>query len=1189
MIMGSVEGDDASTVGSPVSAACLRELSPVPSNVGAVAKLRTVRRTTTDATDPADMSALVNQLTVKFILTTVGADAYQRGRAYANEGRVTDLAVNERQGTLFASVHGKRRTPYKTLVSVASDLLGEISSAHGNCTCPVGHDCKHAAAVMIAAGPVGGGNATAAGNALAGDSALAGGNGTAQVPASPWERPLAELIEPRGAAESPERDPLALQFEVVPSAEQKAGPRVYGSARRAAGSIPGPAGRVRIRPLVLGKSGRWVKTGASWRELQYAYGLSSHVQAHRDVLRQLLIAHQSRPYGSYSHNEQGLYLDQFDGAVWLLLARVAEAGVTFVPAQRELGGVRIAADPATIALDASHGSDGATLEPVVTVDGRTVRADAAELVGNPPHGAFLAVEDPAGRGPELVLARLEEAPSDPVLRLLRAKQAITIPEPDLDRFLNSYYPRLRQSISVVSTDESVELPEIVPPRLALTATYEPDNRLRLDWALAYDTADGPARCPLAGDSDSAVTGQRAPRDEVAERRLVAGLELPDDRLPQLRTATAGTYGLAPTVQLAGIDAVYATEELLPDLADLEDVDVEIVGTPPDYRHSDAAPLVQVSATDSGDGGETDWFDLGITVSVDGEEIPFHPLFVALATGDPYLILDSGTYFSLERPEFEELRRLIEEARSLQDRDSPEGQLRISVYQAGLWEELTHLGVVEAQSERWARTVKGLLDVDAVDPAPAPSGLAAELRGYQLEGYRWLAFLHEYGLGGILADDMGLGKTVQALAMVCRAHEQGTGELNGPFLVVAPTSVVHNWAAEAARFAPDLTVATVSRTESKRETPLAELAAGADLVITSYTLFRLDYDSYEALPWSGLLLDEAQYVKNYQAKSYQCVRRLPAPFKMAMTGTPLENNLMDLWSLLSVVAPGLFPNPERFAEFYRTPIEKSGDQERLAALRRRIRPLMRRRTKDEVVAELPPKQEQVLEVELNPRHRKIYQTHLQRERQKVLGLVDDMDKNRFAILKSLTLLRQLSLDASLVDEKYAKVRSSKTDAFCEQLRSVVGEGHRALVFSQFTGFLKTVRGRLDAEEIPYCYLDGRTRNRAKQIDGFKNGDAPVFLISLKAGGFGLNLTEADYCFVLDPWWNPAVETQAVDRTHRIGQDKTVMVYRLVAQGTIEEKVMELKARKQDLFTRVMDDGGLMSAPLSAADIRGLFEG
>jgi SNF2 family DNA or RNA helicase len=249
--------------------------------------------------------------------------------------------------------------------------------------------------------------------------------------------------------------------------------------------------------------------------------------------------------------------------------------------------------------------------------------------------------------------------------------------------------------------------------------------------------------------------------------------------------------------------------------------------------------------------------------------------------------------------------------------------------------------------------------------------------------------------------------------------------------------------------------------------------------------------------------------------------------------------------------------------------------------------MLRRTKEQVVSDLPPKQEQVLEVTLQPKHQKIYQTHLQRERRKVLGLLDDIDRHRFQIFRSLTLLRQLSLAPGLVDPAYQNVRSSKVDTLIEHLHEVIAEGHRALVFSQFTGFLRMVRDRLDTEQIKHCYLDGSTRHRAKRIAEFKDGAAPVFLISLKAGGVGLNLTEADYCFILDPWWNPAVEAQAVDRTHRIGQDKTVMVYRLVAIGTIEEKVMQLKERKQALFDRVIDDDAMLSQPLSVEDIRALF--
>jgi SNF2 family DNA or RNA helicase len=265
----------------------------------------------------------------------------------------------------------------------------------------------------------------------------------------------------------------------------------------------------------------------------------------------------------------------------------------------------------------------------------------------------------------------------------------------------------------------------------------------------------------------------------------------------------------------------------------------------------------------------------------------------------------------------------------------------------------------------------------------------------------------------------------------------------------------------------------------------------------------------------------------------------------------------------------------------------GHTDLLAQLRRRMKPLVKRRTKEQVAADLPAKQEQVLEVDLHPRHRKLYQTHLQRERQKVLGLIDDLNASQFTILRSLTLLRQLSLHAGLVDDAHRDLPSSKIDALLEQLRDVIDGGHRALVFSQFTGFLDIVRGRLDAAGVPYCYLDGKTRNRGAMVQRFKDSSVPVFLISLKAGGFGLNLTEADYCFLLDPWWNPATETQAVDRTHRIGQTRNVMVYRLIAKDTIEAKVMALKARKAELFSSVIDEGNVFGASLDADDIRGLF--
>ncbi|MBF0671758.1 MAG: DEAD/DEAH box helicase [Salinibacterium sp.] len=611
----------------------------------------------------------------------------------------------------------------------------------------------------------------------------------------------------------------------------------------------------------------------------------------------------------------------------------------------------------------------------------------------------------------------------------------------------------------------------------------------------------------------------------------------------------------------------------------------------DEEHPDAPRLIiKTVPTD-----QPDWFDLGIIVRVDEYDIPFGPLFKALAKGQKKFKLVDGTHLKLTLPVFDRLRELIAEA---QDIEEWEVEPRISRYQASLWADFEDLADETEEAVEWRAAARGLLD--AAEIPRAEHGLDVTLRPYQQEGLDWLAFLHSHGLGGVLADDMGLGKTLQTLALIdhvrrTSADAAGAGldavtdadldaatapGVGTPFLVVAPTSVVSNWVAEAERWAPMLRVQQVGTTG-------AELDPSADIVVTSYALFRLDFANYRAATWAGLVLDEAQFVKNHAALVHRCARDLVAPFKLAITGTPMENNLMELRALFAIVAPGLFPSARRFAEEYVRPIE-SGQRERLERLRRRIRPLMLRRTKALVAADLPEKQEQVVTVELQPEHRHLYDTVLQRERQKLFGLIDDVDRNRMIIFRSLTLLRMLALDATLIDEAHAGVPSSKLEVLLEQLEEAAAEGHRTLVFSQFTSYLQVVAAGLDAAGIRYSYLDGSTRRRREVIDGFTEGEASVFLISLKAGGFGLTLTEADYVFLLDPWWNPAAENQAIDRAHRIGQQRNVMVYRMIAADTIEEKVLALSRRKAELFSSVMDADGVFSEKLTAEDIRWLVE-
>jgi len=757
---------------------------------------------------------------------------------------------------------------------------------------------------------------------------------------------------------------------------------------------------------------------------------------------------------------------------------------------------------------------------------------------------------------------------------------VVVPGTDRDTLLTDYLPRIQRHVPVVSSDDSVPVPQLPEPRLALTIGWGAVDQVTLTWSWRYRVGEDD-RIYTVGET----RGLRSLRSADLETELLQRLdaELTDEQVHRLYDSHRRDRGLVAVQTLRGSTVISLVEDVLPGLEKIGWLEIEELGTRPDFREASGAPVVRFGVRSDQEGAEearTDWLDLEVEISVDGHFLALAHVLEAMTRGMDRVIMRNGVHVRVDRPEFRQLAELVDAAGELHE--APRDGVRVSKSDLGLWDELAEVGVVDEQAQEWVRSARALLSTEAPTDLE-PVGVDAELRHYQRDGFRWLAQLWSAGLGGILADDMGLGKTLQTLALVSHARSKGSA----PFLVVAPTSVVSTWAHEARTFTPGLRVASVTESHSRRGTSVASLFEQADLVITSYTLYRLEVDSYTALTWGGLVLDEAQTVKNHTGKTYQCVRRLDVPFRLALTGTPMENRLMELWSLLSIVAPGLYPYPQRFVELVANPVERLGDAAALARFRRRIRPFLLRRTKELVASDLPPKQEQLLEVRLTPRHRKIYETHLQRERQTVLGLVEDFDRHRMAIFRSLTRLRQLSLDAALVDDDYAGVASAKLDVLVDHVRELVAEGHRALVFSSFTSFLRRVQARLDREGIASSYLDGSTRRRADVVEEFRSGGAGVFLISLKAGGVGLTLTEADYVFVLDPWWNPAVEAQAVDRAHRIGQRRPVMVYRLVATGTVEEKVMELKARKAALFEQVVEGGGAASGALGADDVRALL--
>ena len=1069
---------------------------------------------------------------------------FERGAAYAAGGVVAGLEVTAGGRRLRARVRGTQRTPYEVEVSV-EDRRGRRIVSH--CSCPVGVQCKHGVAVLLAAlaEPV---RAPAPVDPLAG----AVGAWLEQVEAAFGDRPAA----PAG-----------------PPAEQV----LYVLQRRRYGH--GEAAVLEPRVARRVRDGGW---GAD-RGYDPATLAASSARFVRPADR--------------------------------LIGRIMASGYGFG------GSHRLPDDPETVdllldqalATGRCHwaGKDGPALGRGPDRPGRlawTLTAEGGQLPTVEPEEpglVALPAASPWYVDPTTAHAgRLTSPLPRPALAALLAAPPILPAQAPLVR------AALASRLGGLAGPEPAVVEEVrrEPPQPCLTLLTHGGRSysgwgmgvldlafLHFEYGGAVVEPDDPRTSLRRVEGNRVLVIQRQPKAEKAAARTLRELGLhrvgsfPGLGFPAARHAY---------MMRSGLDADW-WRLLHADLPRLREAGWAVT-VDPGFRHRVVAGDGDWQAMLGEAAGA--WFALELGVEVEGERIPLLPVLTQALQqlrrqgGDPLTALVPGAVCYAPLPDgrvialpADRLRPLLETLVELFDRDPLAGDGRLEL---SLSEALALAGLEETLRLRWigaerlAHLAERLGRLGSLGEADRPPGLVTDLRPYQRRGLAWLGLIAETGLGGILADEMGLGKTVQTLAHVLA--ERAAGRLDRPVLVVCPTSLVANWRAEAARLAPDLRVLALHG--PKRATAFAAIGEH-DLVLSTYALLHRDAAALEGVAWHAVVLDEAQAIKNPASQAARAAARLRARHRLCLTGTPIENHLGELWSQASFLVPGLLGDHRRFGRVFRTPIEKQGDTARRELLARRLAPFVLRRTKAEVAAELPPRTEIVRRVELTGEQRDLYETVrlAMHERVRREIAANGFARSQIVILDALLKLRQVCCDPRLVKLATAtRARhSAKLAHLLEMLDELVEEGRRVLLFSQFTSMLDLIRPELERHAIRFVELTGETADRARPVASFQAGKAPVFLLSLKAGGVGLNLTAADTVILYDPWWNPAVEAQAADRAHRIGQDKAVFVYKLIAEGTIEERMLELQARKRALAEGVLDVAGGEHAAFAEADLEALL--
>ena len=1108
------------------------------------------------------------------IRRTVSRNAFDAGARSELEGRVQDLRIGPDGFTISASVRGGTRLPYRLGLRLVPGRTGRLTIM-GTCSCPVGFNCKHVAAVLFAY----------------------------QEEQRALGPPAAAPPTIRDLAPRPPPDPDSGKIAAWLNAVEKA-------AATETEDFPAAIRKRMLYVLQPERAASAVAIELVAVELRGDGTLSERTRRYA-------------PYQILQPTQQPIFLRPSDRTIIRRLGSLGsapDAGEDFIDMLRRI-------------VATGRGRWGAPGGPVLhegpPVPGqltwRTVEDGAQRPELLLPVGLrALRLASPWYVEPETGLVGPVAIDLPPrLVRILLAAPAVT---PELARHVGAELARRLPGMSLPAPAElspARVLDGPPAPYLTLFAAdlaADPLQRLR---PRASRRPAGPERVPLArlafrydpvmvpAFAESRPTmlldGQlyRVVRHRDAEAAALERLRLLDFRRLGSLMFGAVKPDLQEALILADSDPAAWIDFVVQDVPALR-AEGWLVDIADDFPLRVATMSGQITA-EIQEGSGIDWFDLELGAMVDGTRVDLLPALLAILGDDfaaealadglpdddaPLIVpLPDGRLLPLPIDRLRPFLATILELFAGGMIDTATGRVRFarsSAADLALAEAAgTEAGIAWKGGEALRALGRQLRATDGIPAATLPDGFKAELRPYQARGVDWLQFLATAGLGGVLADDMGLGKTVQALAHL--AIEQHAGRLDRPALVLCPTSLVANWRAEAERFAPSLRVLALHGPE--RRARFGEIAAH-DVVITTYPLLTRDHATLSGQDWHIVILDEAQTIKNPQAGTTKLAGTLRGRQRLCLSGTPLENHLGELWSLFDFLMPGFLGDARGFHRTYRTPIERGGDLDRRAMLARRVAPFLLRRTKSEVAADLPPKSEIVEHVEAEASQRAVYEGIRLTMHAKVKQAVAErgLARSGIIILDALLKLRQACCDPRLLkltSAKAAKAKSAKLDRLMEMLPDLLEEGRRILLFSQFTSMLALIEEALAKARIPYVLLTGDTRDRATPIRRFQAGEVPLFLISLKAGGIGLNLTAADTVIHYDPWWNPAVEEQATDRAHRIGQDKPVFVHRLITRGTIEEKMETLKARKQALVAGILDGRESRTLAITEEDIDSLF--